>query len=212
MLKKIIDVGLACIFALSFPSVSLAADEICEAPEVLGDRWYLPDEPLPFDFLSRRYEYSPKLMYQKAHEEFQACNKEDATYWMYLGQLRYRSMLHCIEGGGLESQRTPFGSDYRNDEFSALLSDIGLYINEWAGGDLQLWVDALTRAANDYQSVDDKFVPKEKCTGAIERNLSGIHAFRAHLANDPDGFRSSRTSNSLENRSSGPVVVRDNAQ
>ena len=100
--------------------------------EVIGDRWYLPDGPVPENFSDNPYAFDPDVMYQVAIIAFEARDGEAAAYWAYLGQMRYRTLIACDNLG-------PWSGPH--DRFMALNEDIGEIVNRWLGGDVQLWVD-----------------------------------------------------------------------
>src|SRR5262245_22183604 len=79
----------------------------------------------------------PSAYYGYAQRLFSQGKKDDAVFWFYVGQLRYR--FHLKANPSLDRGGDPAA-------FGALSATIGGTINGYAGGNPKEWVKAIDRA------------------------------------------------------------------
>ena len=79
----------------------------------------------------------PAVYYAYAKRLFAQGRKDDAVFWFYVGQLRYRFYL-------LANPQLPRDGDPA--VMASLNATIGQSINEWAGGDPKSWAADIERA------------------------------------------------------------------
>ena len=161
------------------------------------ERWYITKEPVPDDFEQNPLKYHPNYGYKHADELFNAGQQEEAVYWMYQSQLRYRILIDCHKRG-------PWDTDY--DTFVALGQDVQAEQNKWLGGDIQLWVDTLDQVMTGYNRKSDLLFKKNKCEASEKAILEGMDKMRNMLLTEYETMRAQRAEGGLENRTSGPVV------
>lgn len=170
-------------------------------PHTRGERWYLPAEPVPTDIEAIHARLHPTMTWKHADELMAAGEPVRATYWMYMAQIRHRTLLGCRRRSG--------GSfDREQDSFAALFSDVSQRVNQWAYGDLQLTVDILAKVAADFESLDERFIRGDACAEAGRDQLSGLMALRNTTIIEAATFRTRRSEMGLENRTDGPVMDR----
>ena len=68
---------------------------------------------------------------------FREGKKDEAVFWFYVGQLRYR--FHLKANPNMDPSGDPA-------LFSSLSATVGKTINEYAGGNVKDWVKAIDRA------------------------------------------------------------------
>ena len=171
-------VFLLTVLSLSVPVRSeITADEIMEmAPADI-------EAALPNEHPATYYLYAGRL--------FGEDKKDDAVFWFYVGQLRYRIHLKARPGGD------PSGDPAL---FSSLSATIGQSINEYAGGSVEGWVAAIDRALTWDEAHPDGFTPKDEFPDARAEIRKGLLSLREHLTQNSDQIREQRKANGLENR------------
>ena len=129
----------------------------------------------------------PSEIMLRAAPLMQAGSGDEATFWFYAGQLRWRSRLN---GGPAQD---PTGEPAL---FSSLIETLGPPVNAWAFGDipkLQQTIDAVL--------VWDARYPDPSLDPAVhERMRAGLTALRDQIGREADMIRAERASRGLENR------------
>ena len=100
----------------------------------------------------------PSFYYVLATRLFEAGRKDEAVFWFYAGQLRYRSRLAC-------HPELPPGTEPAL--FASLQEVAGTPINEHAGADPDAWIAAMERARAWDETNRNGFEPREPCRAAI---------------------------------------------
>lgn len=129
----------------------------------------------------------PSELMMKALPLLRSGRGEEATFWFYAGQLRWRSSLKE------NTQQDPTGEPAL---FSSLMDTVGSQVNEWAFGDipqLQRTIDAVLEwdRRNPDPSLD------QTVHAATRQGLEGL---RVEIGLETDRIRSERTSRGLPNR------------
>jgi len=125
----------------------------------------------------------PSEIMLRAAPLMQAGNGDEATFWFYAGQLRWRSRL---SGGPAQD---PTGEP-------ALFETLGPPVNNWAFGDipkLQRTIEAVL--------LWDAHYPDSSLDPVVhERMRAGLRDLRDQIGREADMIRAERASRGLENR------------
>jgi len=138
---------------------------------------------LPSEHPSAYYGYAARLFHEG--------RKDDAVFWFYVGQLRYR--FHLRANPNLDPSGDPA-------LFSSLSATVGETINVYAGGDVKEWVKAIDRALKWDADTANGFTSKKKFAAVYEENRAGLKKMRDQVASQADAFREQRQKAGLENR------------
>jgi hypothetical protein len=133
----------------------------------------------------------PAFYYTLASRLFAANRRDEALFWFYAGQLRYRIRLSCHPNLRPDIEPALFGS---------LQETVGRQINEYAGADPAAWAAALERVLAWDAATRNGFEPKAACSGAIARQREGMGQLIAQLRANPDEIRRLCAANGLPNR------------
>lgn len=133
----------------------------------------------------------PSFYYILASRLFQANRKDEAVYWFYAGQLRYRIRLACHPDLAPDTEPALFGS---------LQETVGRPINEHAGADPRKWVATMERALAWDAATHNGFEPKAPCRAAIAEQRSGMSGLIAHVRDNEAQLRRDRAAAGLPNR------------
>jgi len=133
----------------------------------------------------------PAFYYILAKRLFDANRRDEAVFWFYAGQLRYRIRLAC---------HPELRPDTEPALYASLHATIGREINEYAGGDPAAWAAAVERARAWDAETRNGFEPKAPCATAIAQQREGMGQLIAQLRADPDAIRRERAARGLPNR------------
>ena len=134
----------------------------------------------------------PAYFYYLAKKLFAAGQKDDAVFWFYAGQLRYRVYL-AVNKDKLDPSGDPA-------VFSALSEEIGRPINEYAFGDIPQLAKTIDAVVAWDQSHNNALTPREKHKSQYDEIVSGLTQMRDQLVQQADSIRKTRTTNGLPNR------------
>ena len=133
----------------------------------------------------------PSFYYVLASRLFAANRKEEAVYWLYAGQLRYRIRLACHPDLAPDTEPALFGS---------LQETVGRPINEYGFGDPPAMAATLDRALAWDAATHNGFEPRAACAAAIAQNREGMGQLITHLRTNAAEIRRERAANGLPNR------------
>jgi hypothetical protein len=133
----------------------------------------------------------PAHYYMLATRLFQANRKDEAVFWFYAGQLRYRIRLTCHPDLAPDTEPALFGS---------LHETVGRQINEHAGADPRAWAATMERALAWDAATHNGFEPKAPCRAAIADQRGGMGGLIAHVRNNEAQIRRDRAAAGLPNR------------
>lgn len=115
----------------------------------------------------------------------------EAAKWMYAGQLRYRYLIATTKDTAKPGEHALFG---------ALTEQVGRPVNEYIGGDVDEWIEAIDWALQWDEQTPDPLVDREQHSADIKEIRDGL----IKLRNDIDGRREEiakgRAENGLPNR------------
>jgi hypothetical protein len=117
--------------------------------------------------------------------------KNEAAFWFYLGQLRYR--FHLAANPNL-----PKGGD--EALFASLSSVLGEPINGWAFGDIRQLLITFDKVLDWDNFHDNQFTSRTKHASAWNDVREGLIKLREHVRANADQIRAERRKNGLENR------------
>lgn len=170
-------VAVASLIAASTSWASLRPEEIKTLP------YAAIEKKLPAEHPSAYYSYAARL--------FADGKKDDAVFWFYVGQIRYRAHLKAnptLEPGGDPAL------------FASLNATVGRQINEYAGGDPAMWFAQIDRALDWDKRTPNGFTSKEKFGKQYEEIRAGLVSMRKSLEKNTEQLRESRKKAGLENR------------
>jgi hypothetical protein len=133
----------------------------------------------------------PAAYYVLASKLFQAGSRDEAVFWFYAGQLRYR--FHLAANPTLPPSGDPA-------LFASLSEVVGGPINEYAFGD----IDAATATMDKVLEWDEKtgngFTSKKTHAAPWKQMREGLGKLRDYARTNADQMRAQRKQNGLENR------------
>lgn len=133
----------------------------------------------------------PSAYYLYAGRLFTAGKKDEAVFWFYVGQLRYR--FHLMANPDLDPSGDPA-------LFGSLSATLGERINVYAGGNTKDWIRAIERTLQWDADNENGFTSKQKFAEAYEQVRAGLKKLRDHIENQADSIREQRKLAGLENR------------
>jgi hypothetical protein len=151
------------------------------------DAMNLSPEEIKAD-ITRRH---PSDYYVLAGKLFAKNWKNEAAFWFYLGQLRYRFHLAAnpdLPKGGEEAL------------FASLSSMVGEPINQWAFGDIRQLLITFDKVLDWDNFRDNEFTSKTKHEAAWNDIREGLIKLREHVRANADQIRADRLKNGLQNR------------
>ena len=133
--------------------------------------------------------HHPADYYILAARLFQTDKKEDAVFWFYAGQLRWRMRLDC------------FGSEPGGESalFGAMNQQVGTLINEYAGGYPGKWVETIHRVVEWDTSEPSEFEDKQNCQSHIVKQRENFLEFAKSIHRDREKLARQRRENDLPN-------------
>jgi hypothetical protein len=124
---------------------------------------------------------------------FAAGKKDEAVFWFYAGQLRYRVYL-LVNKNKLKPSGDPA-------VFTSLSEEIGRPLNEYAFGDIPQLAKTIDAVIAWDLSHSDALTPRDKYRSEYEQIVAGLTQMRDEVVRKADSIRKTRTANGLENRS-----------
>jgi hypothetical protein len=174
------DVAAAAV-ALALGSIPAAA----QRGPAAADDYASQSAPQLIANIERKH---PVTFYVLAQRLFEAGQKDEAVFWLYAGQIRYRAYLKL--NPGLDPSGHPA-------LFASLSDVIGKPINRYAFGDVPSLAAAIDRALAWDAAHADPYAPKG---AAREEVVNGLRAMKAQVLATADDIRKQRAANGLENR------------
>jgi hypothetical protein len=133
----------------------------------------------------------PAGLYLLAIKLFKANEKDDAVFWYYVGQIRFR--LHLLAHPDLDRSGDPA-------LFSSLQYVVGQPINEYAGGDPDFWARTVRKARDWDEKNPNEFTSKQKYSKEYAQVRAGMNKLIKYVENNKEMIRKKRKANGLENR------------
>ena len=133
----------------------------------------------------------PAFYYILASRLFAANRKDEAVFWFYAGQLRYRIRLACHPG---------LAPDVEPALFASLQEEVGTLVNGYAGSDPDAWAASIQRARDWDAQTRNGFEPKAPCQAQIADQRAGMGALIDQIRGNRDQILAQRRANGLPNR------------
>ncbi len=130
----------------------------------------------------------PAMYYALAKRLFERGQRDEAVFWFYVGQLRFRSYLASHPNLKPDGDPALFG---------ALSEAIGRPINVYAFGDIPALASVIDRVLVWDAAHPDAFAPKGP---ARDKVREGLVSMKAQVLATQEQLRASRFANGLENR------------
>jgi hypothetical protein len=134
----------------------------------------------------------PAGFYILAEKLFAAGKKDEAIFWFYAGQLRYRVYL-LVNKDKLEPSGDPA-------VFASLSEEIGRPLNEYAFGDIPQLAKTIDAVLAWDRSHSNALTPRQKYRSEYDQIATGLTNMRDEMVRKADSIRKTRTANGLENR------------
>ena len=133
----------------------------------------------------------PAAYYVLAGKLFAAGEKDEAVFWFYAGQLRYR--FHLAANTNLPQSGDPA-------LFASLSEMLGAPINAYAFGDLAQLVATIDKVLAWDERTGNEFTSKTAHAAAWKGIRDGLGQMREQIVQSGDQIRAERKRNGLENR------------
>ncbi len=133
----------------------------------------------------------PAAYYELATRLFGEGQQDEAVFWYYAGQLRFRIHLAC------HPELKPDGDPA---VFASLTEAVGRPINEYAFGDPPALAETIGKVLDWDAATENGFTPKSECTDAIAAQRAGLGELQDYVEGNADEIRRQRTANGLPNR------------
>ena len=135
----------------------------------------------------------PSYFYILAEKLFAVGKKDEAVFWYYAGQLRYRVYL-LVNKDKLEPSGDPAA-------FAALSEEIDRTINEYAFGDIPQLAKTIDAVLAWDQSHSNALTSRKKYRSQYDQIIAGLTQMRDEVLRKADSIRKTRAANGLGNRS-----------
>lgn len=134
---------------------------------------------------------NPAAYYLLASKLFAAGKKEEAVFWFYAGQLRYRFYLKATPG------LPPSGDPAL---FASLSETVGRPLNEYAFGGIPRLVKTIDEVLQWDATHENGFTSKSAHPQDYTDIRDGLVKMRGQILKDQENLKRQRTANGLENR------------
>lgn len=132
----------------------------------------------------------PAAYYILAQKLFNDEQRQEAVFWFYAGQLRYRVYLTCHPDLPADGDPALFGS---------LTEQIGRPLNVYAFGDVEALTTTIDRVLDWDQQTPNGYTPKTQCVDAVKLQRAGLDDLRRMVNSRADDIRETRRENGLPN-------------
>ena len=137
----------------------------------------------PAEIERRLPEEHPANYYGYAARLWSEGKRDEAVFWLYAGQLRFRFHL-------LSNPNLPAGDDAAL--FGSLQSSIGEPINLYVGGDPKKWMKAIDDVLKWDAKTRNGFTSKRDHKKELEEDRAGLVKMRDYIEKNPDVLRAQR--------------------
>lgn len=129
----------------------------------------------------------PAAYYELAKRLFEQGRRDDAVFWFYVGQIRYRSRL-------MHNPNLP--KDGEPALFASLSQVVGAPLNRYAFGDIPKLAETIDRALAWDAEQPDPLSPKDAVRDEVR---NGLVKMKADMLARAGEIRANRVRNGLEN-------------
>ena len=131
----------------------------------------------------------PSAYYKYAAELFQHGAKDEAVFWFYVGQLRYRFHL------GVAKNLDPSGDPAL---FASLSEVVGRPVNEHAFGDIPKLAETIDRVMVWDAEHENGFTSKRANATMLEEIRIGLLGMKEMILKEQENIKAQRKANGLE--------------
>ena len=166
--------------------ICMTAANAAKTPAPLPDAGEAPIQALK-DTITQRH---PVDYFILATRLFQMGEKDEAIFWFYAGQLRFRARLACHPE--LPQSGEPA-------LYTAMAATTGQVMNEYIGGYPSRWIATIRRAIAWDEANPNGVDPKEGCAAAIAQQHEGARQLIDWIEQNRQQIREQRAANGLPN-------------
>jgi hypothetical protein len=131
----------------------------------------------------------PATYYKLAGKLFQDGQKDEAVFWFYLGQLRYR--FHLATARNLDPSGDPA-------LFASLSEVVGRPLNEYAFGDIPKLAEAIDKVLEWDATHENGFTPKKGNEATLQAIRDGLLNMKTTILKDQDKIKAMRKEHGLQ--------------
>jgi hypothetical protein len=131
----------------------------------------------------------PSTYYTLAGQLFHDGKKDDAVFWFYLGQLRYRFYLAAAKS--LDPSGDPA-------VFASLSEVVGRPLNEYAFGDIPKLANTIDKVLDWDATHENGFTSKKDNEAALASTRDGLLQMKDVILKDQEKIKAQRKANGLE--------------
>jgi len=131
----------------------------------------------------------PSTYYTLAKKLFTEGTKDEAVFWFYLGQLRYRFYLKASKN--LDPSGDPA-------LFASLSEVVGRPLNEYAFGDIPKLAETIDKVLEWDETHDNGFTPKQGNEELLKSIRDGLAGLKDKILTDQERIKAQRKQNGLE--------------
>jgi hypothetical protein len=131
----------------------------------------------------------PATYYLLASKLFKQGDKDEAAFWFYLGQLRFRFELAA------NPKQDPSGGPAL---FGALSEEVGRPLNEYAFADIPKLARTIDKVLEWDASHDNGYTPKQPNQAALTDTRDGLVKLKETILAKQDEIKASRKASGLE--------------
>lgn len=143
------------------------------------------------DLKQQAPELHPAALYTLAMKLFEDGNKDEAVFWFYAGQLRYRFFLKASKNLEKTGDSALFGS---------LSETIGKPINEYAYGDIPKLLRTIDKVLEWDAATPNKTTSKTVHASELKQIRDGLISMSKKIEASKEQIRKQREANGLPNR------------
>jgi len=173
------------ILTVSTLLFSVTAAQPIDTPDVLARPAAEVERRLPDSHPAQYFTYAGRAWHEG--------RRDDAVFWLYVAQLRYRFHLAVHPPADPSGDPALFGS---------LLATVGEPINRYAGGDIANWRKQIARALQWDQATPNGFTSKQEFAKAWQQTRAGLEKMSADLGQN--AAKLSQQREALRQRESHP--------
>ncbi|MEX2213651.1 MAG: hypothetical protein WD768_05960 [Phycisphaeraceae bacterium] len=144
---------------------------------------------LPAQILDGIEKQHPAAYYILAAKLFEEGKKDDAVFWFYTGQLRYR--YHLMANKDLNPSGDPA-------LFASLSEQVGRSLNEYAFGDIPKLAATIDRVLKWDDEHDNAFTAKSKNAAEYKKIRSGLGDMKDHITANEASIKRDRKAAGLD--------------
>ena len=169
---------LLCVLSLLQGCTQLQPKDVAELSHQQVEQQFPSSHP------SNYFVYAARLFHEGA--------KQDAVFWFYVGQIRYKFYLAANPG------LPPSGDPAL---YSSLHESVGSTINLWAGGNPDMWAEQIGRALDWDAANDNKFTSKVTYASTLQGVRGGLEQLKDWVTTNKAQILEERKKRGLPNDS-----------